>query len=323
MPYSNEMNIAAEAVRKASRFCKKVQKSLRPETLIKQDRSPVTIADYASQAVICRELKQLFPDDDILAEEHSLDLLEGKNPGVANALVDLVNSDETGSTALDEICSWIDCGQGRGAKRKWILDPIDGTKGFIRGDQYAIALALMVEDELVLGVLGCPNISFEPGRTGCLFIAQRNAGARQQFLSDKTLGRSIAVSTEPAGPAMNFVEGVEASHTSHDTHRTICRTLGTTRKPVRLDSQAKYAVIARGEASAYLRLQTDPNYRQKAWDHAAGCILLEEAGGAITDANGRPLDFTCGAKLEKNNGVVASNGVCHRALIDAIKTSVD
>ena len=322
MPYSNELNIAIRAVQDAAVYCIKVQNSLKQETLIKEDRSPVTIADYASQAVICRSLKELFPDDDILAEEHSLDLLEGKNPGVAAALIDLINSQGGPAASLYEICAWINCSPDGNAKRTWILDPIDGTKGFIRGDQYAIALALKVGDDLVLGVLGCPNVAYDSDRLGCLFVAQRQSGARQIYLGDEKIEKPISVSADAAGPNMNFVEGVEAGHTDHSTHSDLCAALGTTLKPVRLDSQAKYAIVARGEASAYLRLQPDLTYRQKIWDHAAGCVLLEEAGGTITDADGKALDFTCGSTLANNNGVVASNGICHSALINTIKTTV-
>jgi hypothetical protein len=95
--------------------------------------------------------------------------------------------------------------------------------------------------------------------------------------------------------------------------------LGITLPPVRLDSQCKYAVVARGEASIYLRLPTRPGYEEKIWDHAAGCVIVKEAGGAVTDVRGRPLDFSRGSTLALNSGVVASNGVLHYRVLDAVR----
>ena len=75
---------------------------------------------------------------------------------------------------------------------------------------------------------------------------------------------------------------------------------------MRLDSQAKYAVVARGEAEAYLRLPTRADYREKIWDHAAGVLIVEEAGGTVTDITGRPLEFTHGRDLAANRGVIVT-----------------
>lgn len=319
-PSSAEWDVALGAVEAAARICAKVQAAISPETLVKRDRSPVTVADYASQAVICRRLQAAFPADRILAEEHSLDLLEGKTPGMAAALIDLLQGEQPGAT-LDDVCRWIDFGcEAPAGARTWILDPIDGTKGFLRKEQYAIALALMVDGRMELGLLGCPNIAYDDNRTGCLFIAARGQGAHQLWLGDLSVSKPIGVSSDAGGASLRFVESVEAEHADHGTHHALCAELGSTIPAVRMDSQAKYAIVARGEASAYLRLQPDPAYRQKVWDHAAGCVIIEEAGGTVTDAAGRPLDFTCGSMLDRNVGVVATNSACHRALLAAIAT---
>jgi len=87
---------------------------------------------------------------------------------------------------------------------------------------------------------------------------------------------------------------------------------------VRVDSQAKYALLARGEASIYLRLPTRKDYREKIWDHAAGMLIVQEAGGTVTDVDGKPLDFTAGRTLERNRGVIATGGKIHRAVVDAV-----
>ena len=80
------------------------------------------------------------------------------------------------------------------------------------------------------------------------------------------------------------------------------------------------ATVARGDASIYMRLPTRNDYREKIWDHAAGTILVEEAGGCVTDINGAALQYTHGRELRANRGVLATNGQIHDAVLDAIQT---
>jgi len=79
--------------------------------------------------------------------------------------------------------------------------------------------------------------------------------------------------------------------------------------------------VARGEAALYLRLPSpqQPDYRERIWDHAAGALIVEEAGGRATDALGRPLDFAQGRRLSRNRGVIVSNGHLHTAVLEAIQ----
>ena len=74
-----------------------------------------------------------------------------------------VNRFTEGSLSTQAVCDLIDRGGGEAEKRFWALDPIDGTKGFLQGDPYAIALALIVDGEIKLGVLGCPKSATEFG----------------------------------------------------------------------------------------------------------------------------------------------------------------
>jgi 3'(2'), 5'-bisphosphate nucleotidase len=91
---------------------------------------------------------------------------------------------------------------------------------------------------------------------------------------------------------------------------------------VRMDSQAKYAVLAAGKGDLMLRLLSPakPNYREKIWDQAAGSLVVEEAGGRITDLCGERLDFTVGRTLDNNRGILASNGHLHLAALEALKS---
>jgi 3'(2'), 5'-bisphosphate nucleotidase len=88
---------------------------------------------------------------------------------------------------------------------------------------------------------------------------------------------------------------------------------------VRIDSQCKYAVLARGDASIYLRLPTSDTYVEKIWDHAAGWIVVKEAGGKVTDVYGNPLDFSVGRGLDRNKGIVGTNGKLHSQVIAAVR----
>ena len=94
------------------------------------------------------------------------------------------------------------------------------------------------------------------------------------------------------------------------------------RDPVRLDSQAKYAVVARGEAGAYLRLPTLAGYEEKIWDHAAGYVTITEAGGKVTDIEGKRLDFSLGRTLRDNRGVVATAAQLHDEVLDAVQAEI-
>jgi 3'(2'), 5'-bisphosphate nucleotidase len=113
---------------------------------------------------------------------------------------------------------------------------------------------------------------------------------------------------------------VEAGHTNLGQIGEIEQVLGVRAEPVPMDSQAKYAALAAGRGELLLRLLSPgkEHYRECIWDQAAGSIVLEEAGGRITDLTGKPLDFGQGRKLTANRGVFASNGALHAAGLAAI-----
>ncbi|MEQ8664039.1 MAG: inositol monophosphatase family protein, partial [Gammaproteobacteria bacterium] len=117
---------------------------------------------------------------------------------------------------------------------------------------------------------------------------------------------------------MRVCESVEAAHSRLDDTARIVAHLGAAGTPARLDSQCKYAVVARGQADAYLRLPTQPGYVEKIWDHAAGKIVAEEAGAVVSDVRGQPLDFSHGSGLSANRGVVCAGAGFHPRLLEAI-----
>ena len=128
---------------------------------------------------------------------------------------------------------------------------------------------------------------------------------------------------EPSAVARSrFCESVEAAHSDHDEAAEIARRLGITTEPYRIDSQCKYAAVARGDASIYLRLPTRAAYVEKIWDHAAGKLVVEQAGGVVTDVAGSSLDFSLGERLGANRGVVATSGRFHDEVIAAVQAVV-
>ena len=321
-PLATELEPAVAAVREAGRLCRAVQAEIDPGALAKQDHSPVTVADFGSQALICRALRDAFPDDPIIGEEEAAVLRQPEQAGMLKRVVGHVGKLRPGSDA-DQICDWIDLG---GAKeyspRFWTLDPIDGTKGFLRGGQYAIALALVIEGQVSAAVLGCPNLgpALDADRgEGSLFTALNGGGAWEMPLDGPGDPVPMEVSSQADPSSIRFCESVEAAHSSHGNTARLASRLAIKAPPARLDSQTKYAVVARGEAEAYLRLPRDDRYQEKIWDHAAGQLVVTEAGGRVTDITGRDLDFSLGYRLEKNRGVVATNAAIHDDVLGAIR----
>ncbi len=311
-------------MRAAARICVDVQKRLvTADTLEKKDKSPVTVADFASQAVVCALLARALPGDAVVGEEDAADLRTDDNATLRAAVVERVASQLGGSPGEAEVLDAIDLGGAAAeGERYWTLDPIDGTKGFLRGEQYAVALGLLEGGEVTLGILGCPNLPFAGG-TGALFVGGRGVGAQGYSLADAAAGGvSIHVAEPPSVAEARFCESVESGHSDQGQSQEIARRLGITAEPYRIDSQCKYGAVARGDASIYLRLPTRKDYREKIWDHAAGKAVVEAAGGRVTDVDGRDLDFTHGRQLERNRGIIATSGPIHDQVLAAVRATL-
>jgi len=325
MSLATERQIAVDAVVAASRVCQEVQARLvAGATLEKGDKSPVTVADFAAQAIVSHMLGEAFPAVPLVGEEDAEALREGKHAGLKDRVVASV---QAVIPALSEaqVLDAIDRGTYEGGRdgRHWTLDPIDGTKGFLRLDQYAVALALIDNGEVILGVLGCPNLPIADGADdkGCVFVAVKGEGAFQRTLDDAT-ETQVRVADTPTPADARFCESVESAHTSQSDSAVVAQKLGITQPPYRIDSQCKYAAVARGDASIYLRLPTRPGYVEKIWDHAGGWAVITEAGGTVTDVRGEPLDFGLGRGLKANKGVIVTNGAFHDEVVAAVRAQL-
>lgn len=315
-----ELRFAIQAVRQAAEVTRTVQANLKANTLTKSDRSPVTVADFAAQAVVARQLEDLFPDVSLVGEEDSGVLREESGRPVLDSVTELVQGVELDATP-EKVCAWIDRGNVEPPDRFWTLDPIDGTKGFLRGDQYAIALALVESGRVELGVLACPNLHRDclpdVGGQGVLLVAVRGHGAGSAPLDGSDDFQPVRVSQTRELSEARLLRSYESGHTDAGGIGAIAKKLGLKADPVLMDSQAKYALLSSGRAELLFRLLSpkQPDYEEKIWDQAAGAIVLEEAGGRITDLHGEILDFGQGRTLANNTGVCATSGPFHDAAL--------
>ncbi|PHT64564.1 3'(2'),5'-bisphosphate nucleotidase [Capsicum annuum] len=343
MSYDKQLAAAKNAASLAARLCQKVQKVLlQADVQSKSDKSPVTVADYGSQAVVSVVLqKELgFASFSLVAEEDSGDLRKKEGKETLRRIIELVNetlaSDGTYDNAPlfeEDVLAAIDSGRSEGGPsgQHWVLDPIDGTKGFLRGDQYAIALGLLDEGKVVLGVLACPNLPLaslashnpqdDQEKVGCLFYAQVGSGTYMQSLDGSTPIKVHVTDLDNPEEA-SFFESFEAAHSLHDLSSLIAKKLGVRAPPVRIDSQAKYGALSRGDGAIYLRFP-HKGYREKIWDHAAGYLVVAEAGGVVSDAAGNPLDFSKGRYLDLHEGIIVTNQKLMPALLKAVKDSLN
>lgn len=323
MAYEQEKQVAIATVTEAASLCEQVRRDRSGDAIKKHDRSPVTIADFGVQAVICRAIAKAFPTDSIVAEEDAALL---RQPIMAERLEKVTTyvRELVPDATNEAVTTWIDRGKGDISSRYWTLDPIDGTKGFLRGDQYAIALALIEGGEVKVGVLGCPALSVSiaqsDGEKGVLFVAVRGQGTTLIALKSGYSHPINAANTQDAGN-LRLAESIESGHGNPPLQRAVAQAVGLSVPPLQMDSQAKYAALACGQAALYLRFPwiQDPDYKENIWDHAAGAIVVEEVGGRVTDMDGKLLDFFCGVKLVNNRGIVASNGALHEHVLATLR----
>lgn len=323
-PMATDANLLLSAVRTAARATRFVHTITATEGrdiagLDKSDASPVTIADWSSQAVVALLLARepAWRALPLVGEEDAASLRADE----ARPLLDLVvaaASHALGPVEADAVLDAIDRGRGTPGERFLTLDPVDGTKGFLRRQQYAISLALVESGRPVAGAVGCPNLALaegrydEPDADGTFAGAVLGEGAFLETAPGER--RPIRIAAWSAGEPVRACESFESAHSRQDLSVDLLAAVGAPGTPARLDSQAKYVVVARGGADIYMRLPVKPGYREKIWDHAAGALVAAEAGGRVVDVDGKPLDFGQGRELVANRGVFAG----HPAIVDAL-----
>ena len=253
MPASEPLNAALEAAEAAAAILKAGYRSGVAVT-IKPDRSPVTEVDVAAEHAIREVLSRRFPTHGFYGEE---------------------------------------TGRSGDGSTLWLVDPLDGTKSFVRGYPFfSTQIALMKDGELVLGVSSAPLY-------GELVWAERGGGA---WLN----GQRLQVSTTSA---------LEDAALSGSNLKTLARSPAWSRWGAIVSSVSRirgygdflhYHMLAAGMIDAVV--ESDVNI----WDIAAVATIVEEAGGRFTDLAGRPVSLA-------TTSVLATNGPLHPVVLDALR----
>ncbi|OCL10412.1 carbohydrate phosphatase [Glonium stellatum] len=350
--YDKELKIAELAVQRAALLTKKVLGIVNKGTLSKSDLSPVTIADFGAQALLISAIHHNFPKDKFIGEE-SAEALRS-DPALLDSVWSLVSStklDDTESEGLlsslaspEEMLDVINRGTESDASkgRVWVLDPIDGTATFLRGEQYAVCLALLEDGQEKVGVLGCPNLSFEgpfsqtiPGRRRKVHERQVDGDGFGRMVS-AVLGRGVFIrhmsrgsllpkeKIEPqdgiADDGINCIDSTICKAMDLEKHRKIAERVGATWPGTEMwSTQLRYVAMAIADCDLMIRVPKSSAWRAQIWDHAGGVLIFKESGGRVTDLDGAELNFTVGRRLEVNRGLIAARQGMHHVILDAVK----
>jgi len=268
--YEKELEIAEGLARKAGVVILDFYaKEIVAEQKLSVDNfyEPVTEADRAASRVIVDGLLEAFPDDAVLSEEE-------KDDPIARLI----------------------------KKRVWIVDPIDGTAGFVKKDgDFAVHIGLADDGDPILGVVYLPNFDF-------LYYAVKGQGA---FVNKSGHVNKLQVSTK------DQISDLAIAVTRHHWSKKMGRVLTEFqfREMCRRGSVGlKIGLIAETECDIYIHL----GGRTKLWDTCAPQIILEEAGGRLTDIFGKKYRYDI-EDLQNHNGILATNGISHDEAVRRLK----
>jgi 3'(2'), 5'-bisphosphate nucleotidase len=266
--YDEEMTVAVKLARNAGEaILAKYGKPLRVEQKSRDnDVEPVTQADRVANELIVNGLKTQFPSDGILAEES------------------------------------IDTERRLSKSRVWMVDPLDGTNGFIDGNgDFAVQIGLVENGECVAAVVYLPL-------TDVLYRAVLGSGTwieRPDLEPEKA-----AVSDRRTFAEMRLA--ASRSHRSPRMNKVVQR-FGFREEVQRGSVGIKVGLLVEEQCDLYIHLSG----RTKQWDTCAPQLVLTEAGGRLTDLFGRPLNYNV-PDVNNRNGLVASNGVSHDLVIETL-----
>jgi 3'(2'), 5'-bisphosphate nucleotidase len=271
--YDRELRVAIELARAAgAAILEHYEGPLKIEQKTSYDDvEPVTQADRIANELIVTGLKREFPGDGILAEES------------------------------------VDTKRRLEKSRVWMVDPLDGTNGFIDGNgDFAVQIGLAEEGECVVGVvyLPLPGVLYRAVRGGGTWIERPQFDPEKAKTSDvKTISTMrLAASRSHRSPRMNKV--VER--------------FGFREEVQRGSVGIKVGLIIEKQCDVYIHLSP----RTKQWDTCAPQVILTEAGGRMTDLFGYPLNYNV-PDVQNRNGLVASNGASHEQIIETLAPLLD
>jgi 3'(2'), 5'-bisphosphate nucleotidase len=265
-----ELEIAIKLAEKAADAIMSFYKSnveVITKTTLDNNTEPVTIADKTASKIICEGLITAFPDDGILSEEE------------------------------------LDTDVRLTKQRVWIIDPLDGTKGFVNRDgDFAVQIGLTENGEVILGVVLLPfhKTLYYASKGNGAFMVENNESPNRLHVSDnkRFSEMTIAVSRDHRSPRMNRL----------DEH------FGFKDEVRRGSVGLKIGLIATQICDLYIHLSP----RTKHWDSAAPEIILEESGGKLTDLFGEKIIYNTKDTFNYN-GILATNGVSHTDAVAKLK----
>ncbi|KAI0882081.1 carbohydrate phosphatase [Annulohypoxylon maeteangense] len=339
-PYSQELQVAIGAIQAAAKLSQGVISKADKGVIAKDDLSPVTVADFAIQALLTATVHHAFPHDRFVGEEAAAELRE--NPVLLERVWELLQSlrDEEVSQlcrlpesreAMCEMIDWCGFGEPGGARagRVWVFDPIDGTKTFVEGMAYAINVALLEGSRQVLSVVGCPTLAFDaiapvtntsldPTGRGCIAFAVKGYGTYVRPLVVPSTAEVQVRRIEPLAEmessqilrpvsCYNMLDsGVD------DVHNIIMQRLNVESQGCDLLAWVlRWVTLGLGLANMTVWVYKKRERTGKIWDHAGAMLLFEEIGGYITDIDGKPIDLGVGRKMTANHGFVAAPKAIH------------
>ncbi|MFY0527304.1 inositol monophosphatase family protein [Archangium gephyra] len=313
-PSVRELQPLLDAVRVACELCRRVQAS-KAGVNRKSDASPVTIADYGAQALICRAIARSFPEDGVIAEEGAEAFLSVP-PEERERVVRMVGKLLGERVTEEHFVRWLGHGRGVRADRVWVIDPIDGTEGFIHGRGYAVCVGSLVEGTPRDGIIGVPVSPLDEG--GTLFFT--DGGSAWAETLEGSEPRALHVSDRADPRSIRVVESYVMGRRSREmADRVYAAADFDARRAKRYDGMVKYALVAAGAADLFIRGPRDIRKNpHKTWDHVAGTALVRAAGGQVTGLDGREVDFSQGAELRGTLGLIASNGLIHSRVVEAM-----
>lgn len=316
--WSPAIEAVALAARAAVRFAERLEAEPKGQ-VAKADASPVTAADLALQALLVLMLTERYGPSAAVGEESTA--VFGSDPALRGLVHDLVRSERPGldGRAIDDA---IDAAGGDGTERRhWVMDPIDGTRGYLRGLQYCTCLALVEDGVPVFGAVGCPRL----GPRGRILAAVRGGGTREWEGLDPA-GPAAPVRVRPPGSADDPVRACASPEIGPRSRARLESLAAGLRSPPAglaleaMESQVKFALVARGDVDLAVRFPSgDPaRDRDMIWDYAGAVTFVEEAGGRMTDCRGEPLRFGRGRSIERNAGVLCAAGWAWKPAVDRL-----
>ena len=297
-PYHNELKLAIEIVNIASKITEWFRQ-VGFQSFQKEDDSPVTIADYATQIYIINKILEQFPEDQIIAEEDDNSFIDNKAKRSINSCYKALNIGE--NINIEKTLMIKD---KKKTSRQWTVDPIDGTKGFQKGLSYAIGVGFMKKSDPKICAIAVPNYK-KFGNTS--------------FFAEKDKGSKFATNISEFKP-------IKVSHQSQLKQAKLCHSLhydepwvmdfakrAEITNFIQIDSMTKFCMIADGTADLYVKPMNKS--RSFAWDFLPGILLVQEAGGTVSDLRGNKIEFNNDKCIVSTPGLIASNSIIHNDII--------